>query len=96
VNGHDLVHAEQQVLDWLDWVEANARLVRDEFPGMMRPVGQVIIGRRQDLSESDIKRLRQRNATWRGSVVVLTYDDLLDRARNMLEVLTALGDQSGA
>jgi hypothetical protein len=91
----ELVHAEQQVLDWLEWVETNARLVRDEFPGMMRPVGQVIIGRRQDLSEDDIKRLRQRNATWRGSLIILTYDDLLDRARNMLGVLTALGDRSG-
>ena len=41
----ELVHAEQQVLDWLEWLEANSRLARDDLPGMMRPVGQVIIGR---------------------------------------------------
>jgi hypothetical protein len=86
----ELVHAEQQVLDWLDWLESNARLARDEFPGMIRPVGQVIIGRRRDLSPDDSRRLRQRNATWNGTLVVLTYDDLLDRATNTLDVLTAL------
>jgi hypothetical protein len=85
----ELVHAEQQVLDWLEWLEANARLAGGDFPGMMRPVGQVIIGRRNLMSDSDRKRLRQRNALWKRSVVVSTYDDLLDRARNMLNILVA-------
>jgi hypothetical protein len=85
----ELVHAEQQVLDWLEWLEANARLARDDFPGLMRPVGQVIIGRRDAMSHADRKRLRQRNAIWQGSVVISTYDDLLDRARNTLAILMA-------
>lgn len=83
-----LVHAEQQVLDWLDWLETNARMARDDLPGMLRPVGQIVIGRRGDLSTSDLARLRRRNATWQGSLVVLTYDDLLDRALNVLAILS--------
>lgn len=84
----ELVHAEQQILDWLEWLEANARLARDDLPGMMRSVGQVIIGRRNSLSSNDLTRLRRRNATWQGSIQVLTYDDLLDRARNVIDLLT--------
>jgi Domain of unknown function (DUF4263) len=84
----ELVHAEQQILDWLEWLEANARLARDDLPGMMRPIGQVIIGRRESLSSKDSVRLRRRNAAWQGSVQVLTYDDLLDRGRNVIDLLT--------
>jgi len=84
----ELVHAEQQILDWLEWLEANARLARDDLPGMMRPVGQIIIGRRNSLSSKDLIRLKRRNAAWQGSIQVLTYDDLLDRARNVVDLLT--------
>lgn len=84
----ELVHAEQQVLDWLEWLEANSRLARDDFPGLMRPLGQVVIGRRHSLVKADLTRLRRRNAAWRGSLAVLTYDDLLDRGLHMLDVLT--------
>lgn len=82
-----LVHAEQQVLDWLEWVEANARLVRDDLPTMMRPMGQVVIGRRAALTIDDQRRLQRRNASWQGVMRILTYDDVLDRGHNMLSVL---------
>lgn len=83
----ELTHAEQQVLDWLEWVEANTRLVRDDLPAMMRPKGQVVIGRRTDLASADQQRLRRRNVSWQGAIQVLTYDDLLDRAKTMLNIL---------
>jgi hypothetical protein len=83
----DLVHAEQQVLDWLEWLEANARLARDDLPQMMRPFGQVVIGRSGDLSEANARRLLRRNASFRGVLEILTYDDIVRRAKDMLSVL---------
>jgi hypothetical protein len=82
-----LVRAEQQVLDWLDWIERNADYARQSLPGVQRPLGYVVIGRSSSLSEEDQARLRRRNTTLQGSVQVLTYDDLLARAQMMLDRL---------
>jgi len=84
----ELVHAEQQVLDWLEWYEANARLVRDDFPEMMKPSGQIVIGRSTVLTDDEKTRLRRRNAAYQGSLQILTYDDVLKRAEAMLAILT--------
>lgn len=84
----NLVHAEQQVMDWLEWLESNVRYARDDFPDLVRPTGQVIIGTSGSLTEDDRRRLRRRNAMWNGAIVVLTFDDLLARARNCLARLT--------
>jgi hypothetical protein len=83
----ELVHAEQQVLDWLDWIERHSEYARDRLPGLMRPFGYVIIGRSTNLSEKDRDRLHRRNSVFRGAFQILTYDDLLDRARALLEIL---------
>jgi len=83
-----LVHAEQQVLDWLEWLESNARIARDDLPQMMRPQGQVVIGRSNELREGDRRRLQRRNAAFQGSLQILTYDDLLSRAKTMLAILS--------
>src|ERR1044071_3901081 len=40
-----LVHAEQQVLDWLGWIEQNHAYARKRLSGLMRPRGFVVIGR---------------------------------------------------
>ncbi len=82
-----LIHAEQQVLDWLDWLERHGMYARENLPGLVQPVGYVVIGRSIDLSEEDRKRLRRRNSFFRGNIRILTYDDLLGRARNLLGVL---------
>lgn len=84
-----LVHAEQQVLDWIEWLESNSRLARDDLPGMARPAGQVCIGSRISMQQADHVRLHRRNAMWGGSITILTYEDLLDRGRNVLEILTS-------
>lgn len=82
-----LVHAEQQVLDWLDWIECYSSYARDRLPGLVQPLAYVVIGRSQDLSNKEQERLRRRNITFRGTFYILTYDDLLDNARNLLRVL---------
>lgn len=83
----ELVHAEQQVLDWLDWIERHGEYARDQLPGLMRPSGYIIIGRNIDLSKEDRERLNRRNNTLRDAFQILTYDDLLDRAKTLLGIL---------
>jgi len=81
-----LVHAEQQVLDWLAWLDVNSPYARTKLPGVRRACGIVVIGSRARLSEADGERLRWRNMMYAGRLTVLTYEDLLDRC----EVLRAL------
>lgn len=84
----ELVHAEQQVLDWLDWLEEHASYARKDLPGVLRPVGYVVIGRSTQLDQKAIRRLKRRNAAFRDAVQIMTYDDLLQRAKNLFAALT--------
>jgi hypothetical protein len=82
-----LVVAEQQILDWLEWVETNSAYARDKLPGLQQPLGYVVIGRSTTLSPSDQQRLQWRNIIFRGRVQIMTYDDVVLRAENLLKVL---------
>ena len=84
-----LIHAEQQVLDWLDWIEEYSGYARKDLQGLMSPQAFVVIGRSVDLKLGDRERLQRRNVGWKGTLLILTYDDLLDRAKNIVAVLTA-------
>ena len=88
-----LVHAEQQVLDWLLWLEWNSAYAREHLPGLMSPMGFVVIGRRGSFSDDLGKKLQKRNAIFRGQLQVLTYDDLLDQAKNLLSHLEGLKEE---
>lgn len=83
----ELVHSEQQILDWLSWIERNSPYAREKLPSIQRPIGYIIIGRSSSLSTIGGSKLTQRNAVLRGTLEILTYDDLLDRARNLLSIL---------
>ncbi len=85
-----LIHAEQQILDWLHWIERNHAYVREKLTGIMKPIGYVVIGRKKNMSESDSGRLQQRNVLFRGSIEILTYDDLLTKSKNLLGILEGL------
>lgn len=87
-----LVHAEQQVLDWIEWIETNGSYAREKLSGTYTPKAFVIIGRSSDLREEDIIKLRRRNITYREQIEVLTFDDLLDRAKNIKEQLLKVGE----
>jgi hypothetical protein len=80
-----LIHAEQQVLDWLDWIDRYGELARRDLPQLQRPVGYVVIGRDETLTEVSRRRLRQRNAVLAPSVEVMTYDGLLARAEALMQ-----------
>jgi hypothetical protein len=84
-----LIHAEQQILDWLNWIEIESSYARRNLPGLQQPVGYIIIGRSTLLANKDRCKLNRRNTTYRGSIVILTYDDLLDRAKNLLNMLSS-------
>ena len=85
-----LVHAEQQVLDWLSWITKYGFYAEGNLPGLMNPVGFVVMGRRQDLNETTKLKLKQRNTVFRGQLCILTYDDLLDKAKNTSRILNGL------
>lgn len=90
----DLVHAEQQVFDWLHWIARHSSYARENLPDLMHPVGFVITGRRKDLPGSMLSKLKQRNALFKGQVHIMTYDDLLDRARNINRQISGLASNA--
>jgi hypothetical protein len=86
-----LIHAEQQVIDWLAWIEDNNPYARRGLPGLANPMGFVVIGRSDALGEQGIERLRRRNSILQPKLTILTYDQLLDRARQILKAFEAAG-----
>lgn len=82
-----LTHAEQQVLDWLDWIEKHSPYAREKLPGLLNPIGYIIIGRSSTMTKDDRARLRRRNSIMHDTIRIMTYDDLLERAKNLLSVL---------
>ncbi|MDE2588430.1 MAG: DUF4263 domain-containing protein [Patescibacteria group bacterium] len=77
----ELVHAEQQVLDWFTWLEENNSYARMNLSNLLSPRGFIIIGRDKDLTEKLRKKVMKRNAMWTGKIEILTYDDLLNKAK---------------
>jgi hypothetical protein len=86
-----LVHAEQQVLNWLEWIERHHSYAREDLPSLTDPMGYVVIGRNSRLDEHQRRRLNRRNAMFGRRLQVLTYDDLLRRASNLLGLLESGG-----
>ena len=82
-----LVHAEQQVLDWIEWIEQNSPYARNKLQGLKSPEGYVVIGRSSGLNEQTKIKLNRRNLTFRGTITILTYDDILIRAQSILDIL---------
>jgi Domain of unknown function (DUF4263) len=86
-----LVHAEHQVIDWLHWIEVNNPYARRGLPGLANPMGFVVIGRSHTLREVDAERLHRRNAILQPRLTILTYDQLLERARQILKAFEVAG-----
>ena len=84
-------HAEQQVRDYCNFIDANRDYVEREegLTGVHRPRGLVIIGRRDMLTAEGKKKLAERNAD-NGRHKTMTFDDLLDQAKTVVERLMAL------
>jgi hypothetical protein len=90
-----LIHAEQQVLDWLAWLDEHSPYARAKLPGLRRACGIVVIGTRASLNESDEERLRWRNMMYAGRLTILTYDDLIDRCETLHGLLLNRDEDAG-
>jgi len=82
-----LVHAEQQVIDWIDWVEKNGAYARSKLNGIITPKGFVVIGRESQLDAKTKASLIRRNKAFNGLITILTYDDVLNKAKTLLKII---------
>jgi hypothetical protein len=85
-----LVHAEQQVMDWLEWIESYGDYARRNLSGAYNPKAFVVIGCENNLIDDQKTKLKRRNLLFKGQIEILTYNDLLRRAINIREQLVAL------
>lgn len=84
-----LVHAEQQVIDWLDWIEKNNSYAKLNLKGLLTPKGYVVIGRDSDLNDKSKASLIRRNKLFNGYITILTYDNLLEKAKTIRNILSS-------
>lgn len=84
-----LVHAEQQVIDWLDWIEESGTYARINLKGLISPKGFVVIGRNSVLNEKTKKSLIRRNKAFNGLITIMTYDELLERAKGFFQIISS-------
>lgn len=79
-------HAFGQVLDFIDWIDNNTTYAQKKLPDILNPKGLLIIGRSRDLNtktESKLKRFNKNS----NSIEVLTYDDIIFKAKNLYKNL---------
>ena len=67
-----LTHALGQVLDSQEWVETNIEYARTSLPGIVSPIGLVVIGRSIRLSDREKAKLRRFNVALGGRVRIAT------------------------
>jgi hypothetical protein len=85
----ELTHAQQQVEDWFEWISRHSEYARELLPGISEPHGWVVMGRRSSIAPQHKNVLARANAESR-RITTMTYDDLLDRAKQHLENLRGL------
>lgn len=84
-----ITHAIGQVRSWKLFIEDHPGFVEQQLNvGKIRePEGLVIIGRRSDIRNTDLWRQLQRQSE---SIKVITYDEAIDRVRNLAHQLDTL------
>ena len=99
-DGHptqELTHAQGQIFDWKRYIEDNLGTVQRELalPGISsNPHGLIVMGRSDSLNVEGRRKLRtMRDVSPR--IEVLTYDDVYDRAKAVVEnLLGSISEQS--
>lgn len=84
-----LTHAQRQVEDWREWIQENITYARNNLPGITDPNCWIIIGRDTALLPRDRKALDRKNKEL-PHITILTFDDLLKKARCHLDNLEKL------
>ncbi|MGI8810691.1 MAG: Shedu anti-phage system protein SduA domain-containing protein [Acidimicrobiales bacterium] len=85
---HQLTHALKQVLDWRQWVSEFPEYARLAMPGIARPQGRVVIGRRAQLTDESARALHHHNQEL-NHIVIDTYDDLIARVEHLIDNITS-------
>lgn len=85
----ELIHAQQQVEDWFEWISRHSEYARTLIPGISEPKGWVVMGRRSSIPPKYKNVIARGNAESR-RITTMTYDDLLDRAKQHLQNLRGL------
>jgi hypothetical protein len=79
-------HALKQTRDWDVWLEEHKAYLQSKLPGFETPKYLVVIGRGNELNETQKRYLRSYNREWKNTEL-LTYDDVLIRYRSVVERL---------
>ena len=79
-------HAEKQILDWKIWIQDNQNYLRKKLKGFTNPRYLIIGGKSRNLSEDEKRRIRVWNENQK-DIEFLTYDDILERAKELLKSL---------
>ena len=79
-------HAEKQILDWKIWVQDSQDYLQRKLKDFRDPKYLIIGGRSKNLSKDEKRRIRVWNAGHE-DIEFLTYDDILERAKELLKSL---------
>ncbi len=80
-------HAEKQILDWDIWLRDNTDYIKKKLKGFEYPPKFLIIGGRSKFMDEEKKRYIRAFNTNHENAEFLTYDDLLIRAKELLNSL---------
>ncbi|WP_354353664.1 Shedu anti-phage system protein SduA domain-containing protein [Variovorax boronicumulans] len=86
---HKINHAVQQVEDWIQAIRKGAKPMPGWLDGSFVPEGAVVVGRRKDLTSEQVDTLF--NINLNRAVKIITYDDLLERLKRLIEMLGKQG-----
>jgi hypothetical protein len=81
-----VIHAIQQVQDWMRWWREHPREVPAPFDPTIQVKGLIVAGRDENLDDSAKRRLLHNNHQFH-DLTVLTYDDLLRRLDRLMSSL---------
>jgi len=85
-------HGQQQIMDWIEWLDENRDYARKNIPALRavkEPEYRLIVGLRRNTSEKHQRALTRKNAEL-PRIETMTFDDLLDRAKQHLDNLRDL------
>ena len=85
-------HGQQQIMDWIEWLDENRDYARKNIPALRtvkEPEYRLIVGHRRNTSEKHQKALTRKNVELH-RIETMTFDDLLDRAKQHLANLRSM------
>lgn len=85
-------HGQQQIMNWIDWLDENKDYARKNIPALLNvkePEYRLIVGLRRNTSEKHQRSLTRKNVELH-RIETITFDDLLDRAKQYLDNLRKL------